>query len=170
MRGGWIAAERYLNSLYTGARLSEKFLAFPQWCPAGALESNIQVTPARPTRAVARVPHQNDRFRQRSASWQNEFSLVRCTWLANSPPASLSVLALLLQPCFPRNVLLKVFETSWTSVFSGQDYAQLRQALASQRLRKAWRKSTARHIRAARPPPLQSTALAWACLPHEGSS
>lgn len=101
------------------------------------------------------MPHQNDRFGQRSASCQDEISAIGCTWLGGSPPASLRLLQLPLQPCSPRNTSSQLFEMLSTSDFAGQGYAQLRQAPPSQKLRTAWRKSAARHKKGARAPSLQ---------------
>ena len=81
--------------------------------------------------ATARVPHQTDRFGQRSASWQDEFSVIRCTWLETFPTGSLSVPELPLQLPFPRNIVSKLFEMSSTSILTGQDCAWLRQARPS---------------------------------------
>ncbi|KAJ4992058.1 hypothetical protein SVAN01_02379 [Stagonosporopsis vannaccii] len=113
-----------------GARATEGSIGGPRVSPrsrpAGILESNVQVTPARPTRQELACPVKTTVLGH----------LHLPVWLYRSSLCS---------PAFPRNTFSKVLERASTSDFASQGPAQLRQACPSRKLRRAWRKSAARH-------------------------
>jgi hypothetical protein len=111
-----------------------KISSVPTVASGGRIRIESSSNPGAPTRASARVLHRNGRFGQRSASWQDEFSAIRRSGSSSSPPASLRLLELLLQPCFPRNTISKRFKrTCDVSIF----WPRLRPAKASTIKRKA---------------------------------